>query len=226
MLSSSPASKNHHPLRCHPSNQQWYRSLAIIFRDNRPLLVRSLLNSGKIVEGHFDCEVTSESLNQPDKQEDSNVNRTEINYLDWTIFTSLDSIDSQLDRVDNESAGSKGQNAGGSGAGANKSGGGSTGGHSSTGPGSRALSSSNYIGILQPSDTHKIHGYVTASRIKFILLLDASKPMPRETDIKHFFENLHTIWMKVTANPFYKPGKIIKNMPKFVKMVDSLILKL
>ena len=50
--------------------------------------------------------------------------------------------------------------------------------------------------------------------------------MPREVDIKNFFENLHQIWMKITANPFYKPGKIIEGMPKFVKMVDGLLLKL
>lgn len=312
---SKPPALTSHPLRCHPSNQQWYRSLAIIFRDNRPLLVRSLLNSGKIVEGRFDNDLSEKdfshfktqsstqssctqssfqtqnsfnisgqghhnplsgrnsNVSQVSNQSNSlisnasstdtntgvsgnthihvnanthinnstnpgnsqimsndNTHYTEINYLDWTIFTSLDSIDIQLNQVDNETNPGGGQNRSGTG-GTGKAPQNASPAHTVPNqPGQHKLASSstnsNYIGVLQPSDTHKIHGYVTASRIKFILLLDSSKPMPRDVDIKHFFENLHQIWMKLTANPFYKPGKIIKNMPKFIKMIDGLILKL
>lgn len=258
---SKPAS---HPLRCHPSNQQWYRSLAIIFRDNRPLLVRSLLNSGKIVEGRFENEPVKSDFQINNPQDKENISRcssttsksthesnqplsinrleststisnhtqisasinnskinscSEINYLDWTIFTSLDSIDLQLNNVDNDIPNKEDNN--------NKQNSNQNSNQSSNHRNfNKKPTNSNYIGVLQPSDTHKIHGYVTASRIKFILLLDSSKPMPRDVDIKNFFENLHQSWMKLTANPFYKPGKIIKNMPKFVKMVDGLILKL
>lgn len=286
---SKTSTLNTHPLRTHPSNQQWYRSLAIIFRDNRPLLVRSLLNSGKIVEGKFENDVTENDFNSEldrttsrlqdisrnssqisidssklvrqgtrsrestisqsqnsttstvnlsittDTQKQANASNfnknSEINYLDWTIFTSLDSIDFQLNRVDSNNNFPSKNTSGDS---SRKKGGQQAG--SQAHPNAHHLNpyhtansfqnNSNYIGILQPSDTHKIHGYVTASRIKFILLLDSSKPMPRDNDIKIFFENLHQIWMKLTANPFYKPGKVIKNMPKFVKMVDGLLLKL
>jgi len=218
----------HNYLNCHPSNQAWSRSFAIIFRDNRPLLVRSLLNNGSVVEGNysnseiiessfFSAEKTDEEIkttvatnplvideasnNTSTNSKSYSSNSTTINYLDWSIFTSLDSIENNLDIIDNDALP---QNI-------NKN---------------KNSISKNYLGVLQPSDTHKILGYVTASRINFILLLDTGKPMPREIDIKTFFENIHQLWMSISGNPFYKSGKVIKNMPKFIKMVDDLIVKL
>ena len=199
------------PLPHHPSNQKWYRTVAIIYRDNKPLLIRSLLNSGKIVPG------TLGDLNNDNEKLDINFN--EINFLDWTVFTSLDTIDLKLDKVDYESAAASAQTQN------DKSKNGSKGQNSITTTNNNKINQ-NYIGILQPSDTHKIHGYVTASRVKFILILDAQKPLPRDQDIKIFFDNLHRTWMRATANPFYRAGRVIGGMPKFVKSVDNLMLKL
>ena len=61
-------------------SNSWYRSVGIIFRDNRPLLLRSLQKAdGKVVDA------------PPD---DSNSgNSVDIEQLNWIMFTALDGVD-------------------------------------------------------------------------------------------------------------------------------------
>jgi len=160
----------------------WYRSVAIIYRDNRPVLVRSLLNSGKTVSGS--------------QTNDSYLNQLDINQLNWTVFTALDGIDHAMRHID-------------------------------TNPKQKSSSSSvsNFLGIIQASDTHKILGYITATRVKFMLILDSSKPQPRDVDIRRFFEQLHALWTRLAGSPFYRLGELV-TQPQFVKQVDQLLFKL
>merc|ERR1712183_130082 len=163
----------------------WHRSVGIIFRDNRPVLVRSLLNSGKTVSGN------SHSQN-PDFTTDSiKLNQVDIDNLNWTIFTSLDGIDAATANLYSD--------------------------------GKNTLN--NNLGVIQASDTHRILGYITATRVKFVLILDSCKPLPKEQDIRGFFEKLHHLWAKLCASPFYRQGELI-TQEKFIKGVDQLLIKL
>jgi len=179
-----------------PSNFQqsiatgWYRSVAIIYRDNRPVLVRSLLNSGRTVCG---SQAGQTSLNQID-----------LNQLNWTIFTSLDGIDHAMRNIDSDPSRTKPSNAKAKAA---------------------STSVSNFLGVIQASDTHKILGYVTATRVKFMLILDSSKPLPRDVDIRRFFEQLHALWSRLCGSPFYRLGDMV-SQPNFAKKVDQLLIKL
>ena len=122
----------------------WHRSVGIIFRDNRPVLVRSLLNSGKTVSGTSN---TSKPCSNDLSQSDIKLNQIEIDSLNWTIFTALDGIDAATANL-----------------------------YSNSKTGNTL---SNNLGVIQASDTHKILGYITATRVKFILILDCAKPIPK-----------------------------------------------
>jgi len=175
----------------------WHRSVGIIFRNNRPVLVRSLLNSGKTVSGNSNSNTQNftTDLNTDDTTDFTSdiikLNQVDIDALNWTIFTSLDGIDAATANLYSD--------------------------------GKNTLN--NNLGVIQASDTHRILGYITATRVKFILILDSCKPLPREQDIRGFFEKLHLLWAKLCASPFYRQGELI-TQERFIKGVDQLLIKL
>ena len=64
-----------------------------------------------------------------------------------------------------------------------------------------------YLGTLFATEKQKVYGYVTNTRIKFILIVDSSNATSlRDNEIRQMFRKLHTVYTQLLSNPFYVPG--------------------
>ncbi len=71
--------------------------------------------------------------------------------------------------------------------------------------GSREL----YLGTLFTTEKKKVFGYVTNTRIKFVVVVDASNTSLRDNEIRQMFRRLHLAYTQLVCNPFYVPGEKI-----------------
>ncbi|XP_055320100.1 trafficking protein particle complex subunit 2-like protein [Sitodiplosis mosellana] len=79
-----------------------------------------------------------------------------------------------------------------------------------------------YIGLLYSTEYHKIYGYVTNSKIKFIIVVDSSNTALRENDVRTMFRNLHSLYTDAVCNPFYVPGEPLESI-NFDKLVRQIM---
>ena len=59
-----------------------------------------------------------------------------------------------------------------------------------------------YLGSLSSSEHQKVFGYVTNTRIKFIIIVDNSNTTLRDNDIRQMFRKLHMAYTNIMANAF------------------------
>lgn len=64
-----------------------------------------------------------------------------------------------------------------------------------------------YLGSLISTEQYKIYGYVTNTKIKFLIVIDATSTSSyRENEVRAMFRNLHNLYTDAVCNPFYTPG--------------------
>ncbi|KAL3288428.1 hypothetical protein HHI36_002874 [Cryptolaemus montrouzieri] len=66
-----------------------------------------------------------------------------------------------------------------------------------------------FLGMLYALETHKIYGYVTNTRMKFIIVVDSSNMALRDNEIRSMFRKIHSEYADIVGNPFYTPGEAI-----------------
>ncbi|CAG9813633.1 unnamed protein product [Phaedon cochleariae] len=66
-----------------------------------------------------------------------------------------------------------------------------------------------YLGMLYTLETHKIYGYVTNTKIKFIIVVDSTNMALRDNEIRSMFRKIHSEYADIVCNPFYIPGEPI-----------------
>ena len=79
-----------------------------------------------------------------------------------------------------------------------------------------------YLGVLYSTEAHKVYGFVTNTKIKFIVIVDSSNTSLRDNEIRQMFRKLHIAYANLLSNPFYIPGTTIESK-KFFSVVDSLM---
>ncbi|KAH8372701.1 hypothetical protein KR009_003212 [Drosophila setifemur] len=79
-----------------------------------------------------------------------------------------------------------------------------------------------YLGLLYSTENHKIYGFVTNSRVKFIVVIDSSNVALRENEVRAIFRNLHMLYTDAVCNPFYVPGESLCSK-KFDRAVQKLM---
>merc|ERR1712059_127194 len=79
-----------------------------------------------------------------------------------------------------------------------------------------------YLGSLNSSENQKVFGYVTNTKIKFIIIVDNTNTSLRDNETRQMFRKLHTAYMNMVTNPFYVPGEQIISS-KFDAVVRSLM---
>ncbi|CAH8540962.1 unnamed protein product [Schistosoma turkestanicum] len=81
-----------------------------------------------------------------------------------------------------------------------------------------------YLGLLYPMEDHRIYGYVTNTKIKFIMIFESHvlssqsiqshvsihQTHPRDVDIRAMFQRLHAAYINLVCSPFYQPGTPIE----------------
>ncbi|GAU95254.1 hypothetical protein RvY_06902 [Ramazzottius varieornatus] len=80
-----------------------------------------------------------------------------------------------------------------------------------------------YLGLLYPSsDEVKIYAYCTNTKVKMILIVDATNTALKETDIRNTVKRLHLAYSNMIMNPFYEVGSPI-GAKSFHNFVESII---
>ena len=80
-----------------------------------------------------------------------------------------------------------------------------------------------YLGQLYPAEDYRIYGYVTNTKVKFVLVVEASNTQLRDNEVRSMFRRLHNSYTEVVCNPFYTPGEEIVSK-SFEKVVSSIIV--
>lgn len=79
-----------------------------------------------------------------------------------------------------------------------------------------------YLGSLYSTEHQKVFGYVTNTKIKFVIIVDSSSTSLRDNETRQMFRKLHAAYTNIMANPFYVPGdKIFSN--KFDTVVKNIM---
>uniref|UniRef100_A0A2K5C844 Trafficking protein particle complex subunit 2-like protein n=1 Tax=Aotus nancymaae TaxID=37293 RepID=A0A2K5C844_AOTNA len=68
------------------------------------------------------------------------------------------------------------------------------------------------------------YGYVTNSKVKFVMVVDSSNTALRDNEIRSMFRKLHNSYTDVMCNPFYTPGDRIQSRA-FDNMVTSMMIQ-
>lgn len=72
--------------------------------------------------------------------------------------------------------------------------------------------------------TRSSYGYVSSTRVKFILIFEHSTATSlKDPDIKSVFQRLHQAYIDCVSNPFYEPNTQLKSK-RFEQLVNSLMI--
>ncbi|KAF3434734.1 hypothetical protein FNV43_RR21819 [Rhamnella rubrinervis] len=77
-----------------------------------------------------------------------------------------------------------------------------------------------FLGLLYPTENYKVYGYLTNTKVKFILVttdLDV-----RDADVRNFFRRFHAAYVDAVSNPFHVPGKELHKPENFRIMLSFL----
>ncbi|XP_021861164.2 uncharacterized protein [Spinacia oleracea] len=77
-----------------------------------------------------------------------------------------------------------------------------------------------FLGLLYPTENYKVYGYLTNTKVKFILVttdLDV-----RDADVRNFFRKFHAAYVDAVSNPFHVPGKKITSRT-FAERVSNIV---
>ncbi|XP_073292785.1 uncharacterized protein [Primulina huaijiensis] len=77
-----------------------------------------------------------------------------------------------------------------------------------------------FLGLLYPTENYKVYGYLTNTKVKFILVttdLDV-----RDADVRNFFRRFHTAYVDAVSNSFHVPGKKITSKI-FAERVSTIV---
>ena len=80
-----------------------------------------------------------------------------------------------------------------------------------------------YLGLLYSIEDYKVYGYVTNTRAKLIVIIDAVNTNLRDADIRLLFRKLHSAYVELISSPFYKVREPISSR-KFGKVVEEMLL--
>lgn len=64
-----------------------------------------------------------------------------------------------------------------------------------------------YLGLLYPTEDYKVYGYVTNTKVKFVIVVESSNTNLRDNEIRGMFRKLHNAYVDMLCNPFYIPGE-------------------
>nr|XP_054769489.1 trafficking protein particle complex subunit 2-like protein [Lytechinus pictus] len=68
-----------------------------------------------------------------------------------------------------------------------------------------------YLGLLYPTEDYKVYGYVTNTKVKFVIVVESSNTQMRDNEIRNMFKTLHNAYVDMLCNPFYTPGENVKS---------------
>jgi len=80
-----------------------------------------------------------------------------------------------------------------------------------------------YLGTLTAQEDYRVYGYMTNTKIKFVIIVEEGSVPLRENDIRMMFRKVHTAFCDLMSNPFYQPGTEIHSK-RFEGVVNSILV--
>ncbi|KAH8946385.1 hypothetical protein BDL97_12G091700 [Sphagnum fallax] len=77
-----------------------------------------------------------------------------------------------------------------------------------------------YLGLLYPTEDYRVFGYLSNTKIKFILV--TTDQDVRDADVRNFFHRFHAAYVEAASNPFHVPGKRI-TATAFMERVTNIV---
>ncbi|XP_072013876.1 trafficking protein particle complex subunit 2-like protein [Amphiura filiformis] len=81
-----------------------------------------------------------------------------------------------------------------------------------------------YLGLLYPTEDYKVYGYVTNTKVKFVIVVESSNTQLRDNEIRNMFKTLHNAYVDMLCNPFYTAGENIKSRT-FDNVVSQMMVQ-
>lgn len=81
----------------------------------------------------------------------------------------------------------------------------------------------SYLGMLYPTEDYKVYGYISNTRIKFILVVD--EMLQKEDEMRMVFKRFHTAYVDAVSNPFYTTSSPMTS-PRFDASVRTIVTSL
>ncbi|KAJ3393493.1 Dynein light chain Tctex-type [Lobulomyces angularis] len=80
-----------------------------------------------------------------------------------------------------------------------------------------------YLGLLYSMDDLAVFGYMTNTRIKFLIVLPVSDSVIKDQDMKNKFRRIHNAYIGLCHNPFFDQcdDKMI-NSKRFSNVIDEI----
>lgn len=78
-----------------------------------------------------------------------------------------------------------------------------------------------YLGLLYPTEDYKVYGYVTNTKVKFVIVVESSNTSLRDNEIRSMFKKLHNAYVDMLCNPFHIPGETITS-----KTFENVVLSM
>eukprot|EP00053_Salpingoeca_punica_P005571 m.55322 g.55322 ORF g.55322 m.55322 type:complete len:137 (+) comp13304_c0_seq4:108-518(+) len=78
-----------------------------------------------------------------------------------------------------------------------------------------------YLGMLYPYDEYRVYGFVTNTKVKFMVVIDELQQM-RDSDMRTLFRQIHDAYIRAVCSPFYRSGSAITS-PAFSKTITTLM---
>ena len=67
-----------------------------------------------------------------------------------------------------------------------------------------------FLGMVLPTDDHRVYAYVTNTRARLLLVYDDVAD-PGEATVREAFAKLHDAYADAMSDPFAAPGRLIEN---------------
>ncbi|RHZ70847.1 hypothetical protein Glove_265g11 [Diversispora epigaea] len=84
-------------------------------------------------------------------------------------------------------------------------------------------SADTYLGLLYAMEDLAVYGYLTNTRVKFVVVLSVLDAVIKNADMKNIFRKIHTAYINQVCNPFYNlDGKKSIVSKKFIAAIDSI----
>lgn len=80
-----------------------------------------------------------------------------------------------------------------------------------------------YLGMLYPTEDYKVYGYISNTRIKFILVVD--EMLQKEDEMRMMFKRFHTAYVDAVSNPFYTTSAAVTSK-RFDASVRTMVTSL
>ncbi|KAI9026967.1 Sedlin, N-terminal conserved region-domain-containing protein [Hyaloraphidium curvatum] len=79
-----------------------------------------------------------------------------------------------------------------------------------------------YLGLLTSIEDLAIYGYMTNTKIKFIVIVQLTDALIKDADVKSLFRRIHAAYVNLVSNPFFDLDTNRPISPKWTTVIEAV----